>query len=251
MAKWSRNLPNEHGGWVLLGVGIVLGIIANPGPWQAIAVLGWFGMFVLRVPLTRIFDRHGGFVEVVVAGVAGATALGAFMLLAQYRPMSVWWVAPATLPGLILVLMHKRKFIRSIIGETLSAFGMSPLLPSIAAAGGDELSLLALNGMYVAMTFYLIGSVLRVRAVARFGRQRATMTLRMAGLWGLPLITVLAWMAGLWPALLVYGALPAIVIGAGLYWRAHAGAIPLMAVGLWETASVIPFAVTLITIYGR
>jgi hypothetical protein len=246
VASWKRNLPNEHGGWVLLIVGLVFGVIANPGWYQVIAVLGWLGLFLARVPAGRLLDGKRGAPEWTLGVGGGLVALTAFTALGMVRTASLGWALAAAVPGAILLLLRKRRFMRSIVGELSSMLAIAPVLPSVARAGDHPMTRSVAIALALGMFVYLAGSVLRVRAVARFGRDRATTAEVAAGIGTFPALTIAAWWIGLWPDGVALAALPASLVGIALAAWATKRRVALPIVGICETVAVVPFAVALV-----
>lgn len=242
----TKYLPNEHGGWVLLGTGLVVAVAANPGVWQVPAVLGWLGLFFLRVPLTRVLDgqREAIAVRMTIAAFAlAALGLGPFLVV-QWRVFA--WAGVSMIPGLILVALRKRKWLRSIAGELLSMLAIAPLIPSVAIAGGAEVGTKSAVEMALFMMVYLIASVFRVRAISRLGRKAASWGGVLLGGALFPAAVAALWLSSWWSDALALGALPAALIPAALLFRASRKKLSLMSVGLWETAMVLPFALGIV-----
>lgn len=246
MPTLKKNLPNEHGGWVLFVTALIAGVAMNPGWWQIPVVSGWLGVFLFRVPLTRLLDHKGKEVAWRIAIVAALLGAAGFGVASLSHPESLMWAVGAAGPGGILIAARSRRFLRGLFGEILSMTAIVPIIPSVAVAGTLPVRTQVLVVTVIAMAAYLLAAVFRVRAVARLSRDKAAWWESALGAAFLPVVVAAAWASGRVDAPLLWGCLPVFAVSAWMIVVAARSKLSLITVGLLEMASVLPFATGLV-----
>jgi hypothetical protein len=152
-------LPSEHGGWVFLGVPLLLGLwcgLSVAGGWLALATTA---LFLTRHPLRlALTDRQRGVCyrrSVLAERCAlffGSSALGALLLAVLTTHHPFWQPLLLAAPLALLQLVAERQGrSRSLAAELAGAAALSVVAAAVALAGGWALvPALALWAMVVA-----------------------------------------------------------------------------------------------------
>jgi len=168
MTNMKMVIPHEHGGWAMVSVPFLVGVIASSPRWLHIPLfLAWLGFYLTAYPLLQSLKRKAGRDRLYKwAAIYGTTALICLIPPLIGQPQLVWF-APVLCGLLVVNVWHVRqKRERSLVNDlcAMIVFSLGGAAAYLIGSGGWD------YGMAIVMLFsflYFTGSTFFVKSVFR------------------------------------------------------------------------------------
>ncbi|WP_127580055.1 YwiC-like family protein [Paenibacillus koleovorans] len=119
MKKRSVVIPHEHGGWAMVSVPFLLGMLTGKPQWMHVPLfLAWLFLYLSSYPFLQAFRRSSARVFLVRWGVLYSLAALAFLIpTIVYKPSLLYFGLPVLVLLLVNMWHAKRKSERAIVND--------------------------------------------------------------------------------------------------------------------------------------
>ncbi|MHA0855423.1 YwiC-like family protein [Paenibacillus sp. CMAA1364] len=175
MAKKGFIIPHEHGGWAMVSVPFIIGMMASNPQWlHLLLFLAWLFLYLASYPLLQAVKKRSNRGRFIQWGIIYGVIALLCVILPLYKYPVLFYFSIPFLSLLVVNIWHaKQRSERQIVND-LSAILIFSLGGAAAYLVGDGtwdyrmIMVILFNFLYFTGTVFFVKSVFRERGNARW-----------------------------------------------------------------------------------
>lgn len=168
--KNSIVIPHEHGGWAMISVPFLFGVMAGTAHWSHILLfIAWLFLYLASYPFLQALKRRNQRSHLLKwSGIYGAIALAALAYPLLRTPELFYFGIPFLLLLIVNIWHVKQKNERAIVNDLcaiiiFSLGGAASYLYGGGIFGREMLAIVVLNFAYFMGTAFFVKTIFRER----------------------------------------------------------------------------------------
>lgn len=173
--KKSIVIPHEHGGWAMISVPFLFGVMAGTAQWSHILLfIAWLCLYLASYPFLQALKRRNQRQHLLKwSGIYGVVALAALVYPLIRTPELFYFGIPFLLLLIVNIWHVKQKDERSIVNDLcaiiiFSLGGAASFLYGGGSFGQEMLAIVVLNFAYFMGTAFFVKTIFRERGNRRW-----------------------------------------------------------------------------------